>query len=313
MIQTRPFSFTDLLIFLNKNTRSYCLENPVRFTSGRSLPGKYFSGFFSLLPSSMIAVSLLENQEYGWAGDLYFDTGALTAWIDQLLEMPGADSASLQSMLDYFTTQAGDKKMTFIAAAVDENAWFCSAFRQCGFSVCFRQTIYHTLYHKPSHSSLRDWKLIDRNQFGIFDSLSRSQIPPTAHNIRRRWDERKTWSLSVNGEAIAFIGAEQAAGKLYLEPVFHPETQDPASILFSLAEQLGMEEGKSIFVNVPSYQSWIGYKLPSADWENVCNQIIFTKALTSKIEEKSFLRSFEKNTNFVPELQQQVKNISRRE
>jgi hypothetical protein len=181
--------------------------------------------------------------------------------------------------------------MKYLAAVVDENQWFCSSFRLNGFSIYSRQCVWHLCASSIPTDEHWTSELIE--PFNECDLFLQAQIPPLIRQIGNNWGNNQVYILRKNNQIILCAKIELFKKQVYIEPVFHPEAENPGNLLVQLASWVCQSPEIEIRVAIPGFQAWLTESLLSEGFQIEMKQIIYVKNLTVKVTDEVMSFAFD--------------------
>ena len=293
MTRVRSFRFYDIKFFLEKEIKSYCLCNRVRFTNNQISFVSALMDSFKLVPGESMAVSLESSINYSWCGQIRTSEKNKVAWFTWLVESSKAVNADLAALLEFLIQEAGLMGMETCAVSLNEGHWLTAAFRQVGFSIIQRQTVLRKIV--SGNSVPVDWEPAVLEPFNTVDLFYESQIPAAIKPLGRDWAGGNVFSIK-QGDHIRAIAkvTDDRINKLYIEPIFHPGEEEPAALIQSLAAQLLPAKSLEVRVLIPGFQAWLIDSFEMDGFETECKQQVFTKNLAVAVGEDALVRVAEK-------------------
>ncbi len=294
MTRARPLRLYDLKLFLGKENKSYCLSNRIRYTICQISLFSWLKDTLNLYPNELAAVCLNERHQYHWGGQTSFDQKNAVAWFTWLLAGENASTANLSILLEYLIQEAGQAGMRRCAVTLEEGNWVTSAFRQLGFGVFARQTVWHKRQSSKieSVSEKTDpgiiWQPVNITPFDEFDNFYESQITQSIRQLGSNWGKSSVFAVKKDHAilATAKVSANNS-DRIYIEPIFHPGVEDPAGLIQLLADHVIKSTEKNIYVLIPGFQAWLSEAFAQKEYAPVDRQIIFVKNLAIDTAEEA--------------------------
>ncbi len=291
MIKVRLFRIYDLTFFLDKKSKIICLNNRIRYTGCQLSLMNCLLDYFGLTSQEISAVCYTSPAEYYWGGFASLEKREITSWINWLIASEKADNVNLPLLLDFLVKEAGNEQMKYLAAIVDENQWFCSSFRLNGFSIYSRQTVWHLAV--PSIPTNEQWTSVLLEPMDECDLFLQAQIPPLIRQIGNNWDNNQVYVLRKNDQIVLCAKIVLVKNQVYIEPVFHPEAENPGNLLVQLASLVCQNAEIEIRAAIPGFQAWLTESLLSEGFQIETKQIIYVKNLTVKIADEVMAFAFD--------------------
>ena len=283
MARVRLFRIYDLAFFLDKKNKIFCLNNRIRFTNNQLSIKNCLLDFFGLISTEITALCYGSPNVYYWGGQVGIEKKFSTAWINWLVAGEKGENSNLPLLLDFLIKETGNEQMKCLAVVLDENHWFISAFRQDGFSIFSKQTVWHI--SSPVISGSEEWTAVSVNPFDEYDMFYQSQIPPLIRQLGSNWEKDQVYTIRKDNQVTACAKVEVLRNQVYIEPVFHPAVDNPGGLLIKLAASVCDFPDPEIRVSIPGFQAWMTDSLISEGFQIESRQIVFVKNLAVKITE----------------------------
>lgn len=289
MTRVRSFRFYDIKFFLEKEIKSYCLCNRIRFTNNQISFVSALMDSFKLVPGESMAVTMESTVNYSWCGQIRTSEKNRVAWFTWLVESSKAVNADLAVLLEFLIQEAGLLGMESCAVIIDEGHWLAAAFRQAGFSIIHRQMVLHKIVSGSNKTV--EWEPAVLEPFNAVDLFYESQIPAAIKPLGRDWAGGNVFSVKQDDHfrAIAKV-TDDRMNKMYIEPIFHPGEEDPAGLIRSLAAQLLPSKELEVRVLIPGFQAWLLDAFEMDGFQTECKQQIFIKNLAIVVSDDSPVR-----------------------
>ncbi len=285
MAQVRTFRLYDMKFFLETENKYYCLSNRTRFTNNQFSLTTCFLDSLNLLSSESIAVARGPYLTYYWGGQISFDMKKNTAWFSWLIAGKHSNNSNLLELLEFLVTKAGKAGMQSCAVVLDEGQWVTGSFRQIGFSVYSKQTVW--CYKGELNSDGENWQSVSVTPFDEYDLFYESQITPLIRQLGSNWNQENIYALKKDGMIQATAKATaQSGNRVYLEPIFNPGVENPAKSMLSLAKQINHTTDQEVYVMIPGFQAWANDPFNEENFNLVCRQTVFVKNLAAKVVEE---------------------------
>ncbi|NMA13095.1 MAG: hypothetical protein GX933_07945 [Chloroflexi bacterium] len=289
MTRVRSFRFYDIKFFLEKEIKSYCLCNRIRFTNNQISFVSALMDSFKLVPGESMAITMESPVNYSWCGQIRTSEKNKVAWFTWLVESSKAVNADLAVLLEFLIQEAGLMGMESCAVIIDEGHWLTAPFRQAGFSIIHRQIVLRKIVSGDKKAV--DWEPAVLEPFNAVDLFYESQIPAAIKPLGRDWAGGNVFSVKQDNHfrAIAKV-TDDRINKLYIEPIFHPGEEDPAGLIHSLAAQLLQAKELEVRVLIPGFQAWLLDAFEMDGFQTECKQQIFIKNLAVAITDDFLVR-----------------------
>jgi hypothetical protein len=162
------------------------------------------------------------------------------------------DTSALSLVLEALLEQALEWGALYVLAEVEASHPLLDAFRRLRFSVALWETFWELPETQPKDTS---WEAIRGGvQRGNFFSLYHQLVPPMLQGIEHPGKRRqRIYALNAWGYALVSAGAHGTV----VTPLFHPDMPEPLDALRHLASLLQARYHRSLYLRLPSYQSWL--------------------------------------------------------
>jgi hypothetical protein len=153
-----------------------------------------------------------------------------------------------------------------------------------GFSVYTRQQIWKIQNSNPATSDLQgEWRPLQSLDTRELQNLYHSIVPPLVQGAEGL-DKRIVQGLGykLNGELLAFVEMISGPNGVYLIPVVHPNMREPHALLSSMVKKVNIQTGKTIFMAVRDYQSWLNSAIEDLNAETSARKVLLVKHLVRR-------------------------------
>lgn len=190
-------------------------------------------------------------------GQMRLYPGEQSARLCYLLPAWAADSTAALRLLDGLSWQAGSAGAFRLLAEVDETHAVFEALRQAGFSVYAWQRIWQ-FPALTAGSSPALWQAEGTLERTALQSLYQSLVPPLVQSAEPFPTYMENGLVYRRGsEVLAFCEVLTGGRGVYLKPLIHPDLENQAELLGSLAHQAAGFGGRPVYLAVRSYQAWL--------------------------------------------------------
>lgn len=209
--------------------------------------------------------------------------------------MPGetCNLIALPGLLEHLAAKAGEWGALNLIGEVDEHTLVFEAFRRSGFSIYAWQRIWQFDKSSEGNPALEwkadksdsDWGLPSGPDTLAVRLLYQSLVPAFVLPIEPVIDSQLHGLVyRCRGEVIGF--AEIISGPLgtWIQPFFHPATENVLEALSSLIGKVAKRSARPIYLCVRSYQAWLESALEDIHAQTGPRQAVMVKhmAVTQK-------------------------------
>jgi len=256
----RPFDWHDLPLLYRYRQHGLFLDSTLAFTRGTVLvPTGALLAYFA--PATGI-FTYVGNPGGGdgppLVGQVQHTAGAAFARMTFLAPEEVVHSVSLPALLDTITVEIGRRGAFHILAEVAEGSPAFQALHEAGFAIYARQRIWR-LAGEPLGTPNQDaWRACNSQDTLRVRSLYADLVPGLVQQVEALPRERlKGMILLQRGDVRAYVELRYGPAGIWAQPFIHPDTPQVDAHLVHLLQTLPNRRGRSIYLCVRGYQSWL--------------------------------------------------------
>ena len=204
----------------------------------------------------------------------------------------------LTLLLEDLAKAAGSWGALHVIAEIDETNLVFNALRKSGFSVYAWQRMWDVSHLKPFVHNTGTWRRIRSVQQPAIQSLYYQIVPPLLHPVEPLTNPSK--GVIYEGELNCFAGITSGAYGMVLTPLIHPEVNAVEEKLSSLLSSLPQRRGRSVYMCVRSYQTWLEPVLADLGAVATQRQAVMVKHLARFVKDEQSLATVPKGVSVQP-------------
>ena len=170
-------------------------------------------------------------------------------------------------------------------AEVEEATFTFETLRKAGFSIYSRQRIWKTTSIPKPLSSETHWRR-PKSQDGIaIHSLYNNLVPALVQQVEPPyWDDKSGYVFYQQGELLGYVDVVSGPRGIWMQPFFHPETDQVTECLVDLLQILKPSPKRPVYIGLRSYASWLEASLEDLDVEVGPRQAVMVKRLAAGVK-----------------------------
>ena len=164
------------------------------------------------------------------------------------------DSPALAALLENLIKRVGERQARSLVAEVEESTYTFEALRKAGFSIYSRQRIWKTTSTPEIDGQTTSWRRPkSKDEFAIH-ALYNNLVPALVQQVEPPyWDDKSGYVFYHQDELLAFVDVVTGPRGIWLQPFFHPETDQVAERLAELLRMLKPSAKKPVYIGLRSY------------------------------------------------------------
>ncbi len=191
-------------------------------------------------------------------GQMLYRLGGRSAHLSFLVPGNQPDSPALLPLLDHLTQQAGEWGAFNLHAEVEERNPLFEKLRRAGFVVYSWQHIWQLNPEGLPDGQPALWRPAGAADEPAVRSLYQCLAPPLVQSAETLPNMRQSgWVYRQDGELLGYVEAVLGPRGVVLQPLIHPSTDRVEALLRALPLALPPLLGRSLYLVVRSYQSWL--------------------------------------------------------
>ena len=208
------------------------------------------------------------------------------------------DDPNLPALIEHLAAQAGEWQAYHVIAEVDETSEVFAALRKAGFSVYAWQRVWNMSgIEKADSSSGAAWRRVQSIEMPAVQSLHYQIVPQLLHPVEPA--PNRPNGLIHPGRR-CFANVNYGVYGVALTPLILPDEGEVSEKLVSLVSQLPDRRGRSVYLNVRSYQAWLEPVLEDLGANASPRQAVMVKHLARLVKETQAARVPPSNARIQP-------------
>ncbi|MCC7119485.1 MAG: hypothetical protein IT310_13250 [Anaerolineales bacterium] len=237
----------------------------------------------------LYAAAMNEKNSPPLIGGIIHTRGETFAKLLYLAPASNLDPARLPELLDHLAKQAGAWQAWQVLAEVEETHPIFSTLRTAGFSVYAWQRLWDaTALEKTESRPGAGWRRAQAADLPAIQNLHYQIVPPLLQPIESAPTHVRGF---FHAESKCYANVSSGGSGIMITPLIHPEENDLAAKLKTLAENLPERRGRKIYINVRSYQTWLEPALEDLGAKPATRQAVMVKHLTRFIKDNQPART----------------------
>ncbi|KAA3646483.1 MAG: hypothetical protein DWQ07_09730 [Chloroflexi bacterium] len=284
----RPFELRDMLILNRYRDQGIFLDTIPTLTWGRVL-----------IPMGAMLSPLSDTT--GVITSLAFEDGdrrnPLVGQVAHIRNLPFArfsflapesaiESTALPALLENLVQRVGERQARSLVAEVEESTYTFEALRKAGFSIYSRQRIWKITSVPKMDRGETPWRRPKSEDEFAIHALYNNLVPALVQQVEPPyWDDKSGYVFYQEGELLAFVDVVSGPRGIWLQPFFHPETDQVAERLIDLLHILKPSAKRPVYIGLRSHASWLEASLENLDVEVGPRQAVMVKRLAAGVKE----------------------------
>lgn len=192
-----------------------------------------------------------------------------------------AASADLPLLFDYLASDVGNRGAFHILAEVDERTQAFEALRRSSFAIYASQRIWMLPHEDKAKPEPSAWHKCTSEDVLRVRSLYYDLVPGLVQQVEPLpRGNLKGMVYYQNGNLLAYVELRYGPTGIWVQPFIHPDAHDFDDCLAELLICLPRRRGRSVFVCVRSYQSWLEGMVEATGAESICSQAVMVRHLS---------------------------------
>jgi hypothetical protein len=293
----RPLDLLDIPIITRYRNDVLTLDSARALTRGHPL------GTMSLLayinPARHLYAAIANGGESALLGGVIHSRGDTFAKLLYLAPSSHLDDRQLPALIEHLATQAGEWNAFHVMAEVDETSDVFPALRMAGFSVYAWQKLWDvSQLEKTEPAPSVGWRRVQSVDLPQVQSLHYQIVPQLLHPVEPAPSRVIGFVHSENMKCYASVASGMYG--IVLTPLIHPDEHYVSEKLSALVASLPDRNGRPVYLNVRSYQTWLEPVLADLGALASPRQAVMVKHLARLVKEGQLARTVPANVNVQP-------------
>lgn len=239
-------------------------------------------------PARHLYAALANKDGAALMGGIIHTRGETFAKLLYLAPSSRLDDPNLPALIEHLAAQAGEWQAYHVIAEVDETSEVFSALRKAGFSVYAWQRVWDISgVGETGSGSGAAWRRVQSIDLPAIQSLHYQIVPQLLHPVEPA--PNRPNGLIHPGRR-CFANVNYGVYGVVLTPLILPDEGGVSEKLASLVSQLPDRRGRSVYLNVRSYQAWLEPALEDLGAKAAPRQAVMVKHLARLVKETQAAR-----------------------
>jgi hypothetical protein len=293
----RPLDLLDIPIITRYRNDVLTLDSARALTRGHPLGAMGLLAYIN--PARHLYAAIANGGESALLGGVIHSRGDIFAKLLYLAPSSRLDDRQLPALIEHLAMQAGEWKAFHVMAEVDETSDVFPALRMAGFSVYAWQKLWDvSLLGKTESTSSVGWRRVQSVDLPVVQSLHYQIVPPLLHPVEPAPNRAIGFVHSENMKCYASVTAGMYG--IVLTPLIHPDEHHVSEKIAALVASLPDRNGRRVYLNVRSYQTWLEPALEDLGAQASPRQAVMVKHLARLIKEGQVARTVPAHVNVQP-------------
>jgi len=293
----RPLDLLDIPIINRYRNDVLTLDSARALTRGHPLGAMGLLAYIN--PARHLYAAISNGGESILLGGVIHTRGDNFAKLLYLAPSSRLNDPHLPAFIEHLVAQAGEWKAFHVTAEVDETSDVFPALRKAGFSVYAWQKLWDvSLLGKTESPSSAGWRRLQPLDLPAVQSLHYQIVPPLLHPVEPAPQRVIGFVHSENMKCYASVTSGMYG--IVLTPLIHPDEHHVSEKISALVSSLPERDGRRIYLNVRSYQTWLEPALEDLGAQASSRQAVMVKHLARLIKEGQPARTVPAHVNVQP-------------
>jgi hypothetical protein len=258
-------------------------------------------------PARHLYAAISNGGESALLGGVIHSRGDTFAKLLYLAPSSHLDDRQLPALIEHLAAQAGEWKAFHVMAEVDETSDVFPALRMAGFSVYAWQKLWDvsqlektepTQQRRPDRVEGSGWRRVQSVDLPLVQSLHYQIVPQLLHPVEPAPNRVIGFVHSENMKCYASVTSGMYG--IVLTPLIHPDEHRVSEKIAALVASLPDRNGRRVYLNVRSYQTWLEPVLEDLGALASPRQAVMVKHLARLVKEGQLARTVPANVNVQP-------------
>lgn len=303
----RSLLWHDWLYLFRHRKELTCLDNILLLTRGKPLSLNHILFGFHPTDHRFFGVYESADEPGRCIAQIYQTLKMNSAHINFLLQPAETSAACLVPLLEGMIKQAGNWGAKQVVADVNTDSPYFVHFRQAGFSVLAKQSVYKC--SPPGGVVQNDkgnWRIWSSADISTMRCLYHTLVPPLVQPVEPL-TRRAMLGLvyyDQKGDLQAYADLVYGPTGVWVLPIVHPQTKfDITDLLAQMLLALPDRNGRPVYVTSRSYQPWVEHALLDLSVDTLPEQALLVRYMAHRQRVKTeFSFSAVENGNREPTL-----------
>jgi hypothetical protein len=293
----RSLDLLDLPIIARYRNDVLTLDSARALTRGHPLGAMGLLAYIN--PARHLYAAIANGGESALLGGIIHSREDTFAKLLYLAPSSRLNDRQLPLLIEHLASQAGEWQAFHVTAEVDETNDVFPALRMAGFSVYAWQRLWDiSQIGKTETARHSGWRRVQSVDLPAVQSLHYQIVPPLLHPVEPAPLHPAGFVHSENLKGYASITS--GIYGIVLTPFIHPDETKVSEKIAVLVSSLPDRNGRPVYLNVRSYQTWLEPVLEDLGANPLPRQAVMVKHLARLIKEGQLARPVPANVNVQP-------------
>lgn len=292
----RPLDFLDLPTIARYRNDVLTLDSMRALTRGHPLGAMGLLAYIN--PARHLYAAVKKTEDSSLLGGIIHTRGETFAKLLYLAPASKLNDPNLPALIEHLAMQAGEWQAFQVLAEVDETSDVFIALRRSGFAVYAWQRVWDvSQIQKTESGSNQSWRRVQSVDLPAVQSMHYQIVPPLLHPVD---PAPKLPNGLIHRDGHCFANVNYGAYGVMLTPLILPSQGDVSEKIMSLVNNLADRRGRSVYLNVRSYQAWLEPALEDLGAKAAPRQAVMVKYLSRLVKEEIPARVLPANARIQP-------------
>lgn len=293
----RPLDLLDLPIIARHRNNVLTLDSTRALTRGHPLGAMGLLSYIN--PARHLYAAIANSDADALLGGVTHTRGEPFAKLLYLAPTSRLDDPQLPALIEHLAVQAGQWQAFHVTAEVDETSDVFPALRMAGFSVYAWQRLWDVSGIGKTGSGLGgEWRRVQSVDLHAVQSLHYQIVPPLLHPVEPA--PQRVTGLVHSENLKCYASVTSGAYGIVLTPLIHPYENNVSEKIAALVSNLPDRNGRPVYLNVRSYQTWLEPALEDLGAMASPRQAVMVKHLARLIKDGQPARTVPAAVNVQP-------------
>ncbi len=198
------------------------------------------------------------------------------------------ESPAFPELVDYLTSEIGERGAHNLVADVEESAEAYEVLRRSGFAIYARQRIWQLDNQAAATNHAGPggrWQSVTQKDAMGLRILYHAVVPGLTQQVETPpWEPLRGLVLRQEGEVRAYVDLTYGPRGVVVQPFFHPEVENLGKNLKDMLGGIPNRRARPVFLRIRSYQGWLEAGLEELGAEPGPRQAVMVKRLAVSVK-----------------------------
>ncbi|HBY07397.1 MAG TPA: hypothetical protein DEH22_06285 [Chloroflexi bacterium] len=275
----RPFDWRDLPVLHRYRTQGLCMDAALSVTRSPNLTPGVLLSYFSPATGIFTWICANDCDEQPLLGQITYTQDEAFARLTFLAPQDALDSPSIIELAEQLASQAGERGALYLLAEIDEKSVAFEQLRKAGFATYARQRIWR-LAEETTPTTSNTWSIASKQDAFNVQVLYHNVVPGLVQQVEPLSSKQINGLVSyLDNEIIGYVDLKYGPRGIWAQPFIHPDAENASASLSDILPSLPNQRGRSVYLCVRTYQSWLEGALDELDAQKGPAQAVMVKRL----------------------------------